>query len=58
MNRIAKRFAELATSGRKALIPYVTAGDPTPDVTLPLLQAGRILSSWGCRSRIPWRMVR
>ena len=39
MNRIAKRFAELATSGRKALIPYVTAGDPTPDVTLPLLQA-------------------
>ncbi|MEE4251153.1 MAG: tryptophan synthase subunit alpha, partial [Alcanivoracaceae bacterium] len=39
MNRITKRFADLAASGRKALIPYVTAGDPTPDVTLPLLQA-------------------
>jgi tryptophan synthase alpha chain len=39
MNRIAKRFAELAESGRKALIPFVTAGDPTPAVTLPLLHA-------------------
>lgn len=39
MNRIAKRFASLAETGRKALIPYVTAGDPVPEVTLPLLQA-------------------
>ncbi|MFN3712918.1 MAG: tryptophan synthase subunit alpha [Alcanivoracaceae bacterium] len=39
MNRIAARFAELAASGRKALIPYVTAGDPAPEVTLPLLHA-------------------
>lgn len=39
MNRIAKTFAELTRQGRKALIPFVTAGDPTPDVTLPLLHA-------------------
>ena len=39
MNRIAKRFASLAETGRKALIPYVTAGDPVPEVTLPLLHA-------------------
>ncbi len=37
MSRIAKRFAETRASGRAALIPYVTAGDPAPDVTVPLL---------------------
>lgn len=39
MNRIATRFQELADSGRKALIPYVTAGDPSLAVSLPLLHA-------------------
>jgi tryptophan synthase alpha chain len=39
MSRIAVRFAALAKSGRKALIPYVTAGDPNPEVTVPLLHA-------------------
>jgi len=39
MSRIAARFAALAESGRKALIPYVTAGDPNPEVTVPLLHA-------------------
>ena len=28
MSRIAERFAELKQRQRKALIPYVTAGDP------------------------------
>lgn len=37
MSRIAARFASLATQKRKALIPYVMAGDPTPAVTVPLL---------------------
>jgi len=37
VSRIAKRFAETRASGRAALIPYVTAGDPAPDVTVPLL---------------------
>ena len=39
MSRIAGRFTALAKVGRKALIPYVTAGDPNPDVTVPLMHA-------------------
>lgn len=39
MSRIAQRFTELKAQGRKALIPYVTAGDPHPDVTVPLMHA-------------------
>jgi tryptophan synthase alpha chain len=39
MSRIAARFAELAAQGRKGLIPYVTAGDPAPELTVPLLHA-------------------
>jgi tryptophan synthase alpha chain len=37
VSRIAKRFAEIRASDRAALIPFVTAGDPAPDVTVPLL---------------------
>ncbi len=39
MSRIASTFARLASQGRKALIPYVTAGDPAPDTTVELLHA-------------------
>jgi tryptophan synthase alpha chain len=39
MSRIAARFTSLAKAGRKALIPYVTAGDPNPEVTVPLMHA-------------------
>jgi len=39
MSRIAARFEDLARSRRKALIPYITAGDPSPALTLPLLEA-------------------
>lgn len=39
MSRIAARFASLQAQGRKALIPYVMAGDPAPAVTVPLLHA-------------------
>jgi tryptophan synthase alpha chain len=39
MSRIAARFDDLARSRRKALIPYITAGDPSPALTLPLLHA-------------------
>ena len=39
MSRIAARFTALRKAGRKALIPYVTAGDPNPDVTVPLMHA-------------------
>ncbi|WP_303908875.1 tryptophan synthase subunit alpha [Thiohalomonas denitrificans] len=39
MSRIATRFASLREAGRKALIPFVTAGDPNPEVTVPLMHA-------------------
>lgn len=39
MSRIAARFEALRRDGRKALIPYVTAGDPQPSVTVPLMHA-------------------
>ena len=44
MSRIAATFAALAASGRKALIPYVTSGDPfadaTPDIMFAMADAG------------------
>jgi len=39
MSRISGVFQALAQSGRKALIPYVTAGDPYADVTVELMHA-------------------
>ena len=39
MNRIARRFQDLRRAGRKALIPYITAGDPRPELTVPMLHA-------------------
>lgn len=39
MTRIHERFTQLRARGRKALIPYITAGDPTPGVTVDLLHA-------------------
>ena len=37
MSRLPACFAECRTAGRKALIPYVTAGDPEPGVTVSLM---------------------
>lgn len=39
MNRITRCFQELRRTGRKALIPYITAGDPRPEQTVPMLHA-------------------
>ncbi|MCO6414032.1 MAG: tryptophan synthase subunit alpha [Thiogranum sp.] len=39
MSRIAAQFESLRERGRKALIPYITAGDPHPEVTVPLMHA-------------------
>jgi tryptophan synthase alpha chain len=39
LNRIDATFARLRSAGRTALIPYVTAGDPTPAATLPIMSA-------------------
>lgn len=39
MSRIQGRFEALRESKRKALIPYITAGDPHPALTVPLMHA-------------------
>ena len=39
MSRIAATLAVLAAQGRQALIPYVTAGDPSPDSTVDVMCA-------------------
>jgi len=39
MSRIAQRFAELKTANRTALIPFITAGDPNPAITVPTMHA-------------------
>ena len=39
MSRIQATFDELAKTQKKALIPFVTAGDPEPAMTVPLMHA-------------------
>ena len=39
MNRIQATFDRLKATQRKALIPFITAGDPGLDVTVPLMHA-------------------
>lgn len=39
MSRISAVFANLKAQGRRALIPFITAGDPEPGATLPLMRA-------------------
>lgn len=37
--RIAAAFARLSMEGRKALVPFVTAGDPSREATVPVMHA-------------------
>jgi len=39
MSRIQSTFARLAAEGRKALIPFITAGDPDAVMTVPLMRS-------------------
>jgi tryptophan synthase alpha chain len=39
MSRITQCIEQLRSQGRKALIPYITAGDPVPELTVPLAHA-------------------
>ncbi|MCB1638139.1 MAG: tryptophan synthase subunit alpha [Thiothrix sp.] len=39
MSRIQSRFEQLCASGRRGLIPFITAGDPSPEASLPLMHA-------------------
>jgi len=39
MSRIQTTLTALAANNRKGLIPFITAGDPSPDLTVPLMHA-------------------
>ena len=39
MSRLTQTFVELKNAQKKALIPFITAGDPTPGFTVPALHA-------------------
>ncbi len=39
MSRIASRFSQLKSAQRKALIPFITAGDPSLEATVPVMHA-------------------
>lgn len=39
MSRIQNTMAALAASNKKGLIPFITAGDPAPELTVPLMHA-------------------
>lgn len=39
MSRLQARFDVLRATGRKALVPFVTAGDPSVEATVPVLHA-------------------
>ena len=39
MNRIDSRFARIKAAGRRALVPFITAGDPSLEATVPVMHA-------------------
>lgn len=39
MSRLDAKFSDLRTAGRKALIPFITAGDPSLESTAPVMHA-------------------
>lgn len=39
MSRLDRRFAALSGQGRKALIPFITAGDPSLEALVPVMHA-------------------
>lgn len=38
-SRIKQKFGQLAASGRKALVPFITSGDPGLEATVPVMHA-------------------
>ena len=39
MTRLQTRLDALRSAGRKALVPFVTAGDPSLEASVPVMQA-------------------
>ena len=38
-NRIDQKLAQLSTHSKKALVPFITAGDPSLDLTVTIMHA-------------------
>ena len=62
MSKIAVVFAGLKAKNKKGLIPFVTAGDPHPGLTVDVMHAlvkvGPILLSSASHSLTRWLTVR
>ena len=62
MSRIANTFKALKEKNKKALIPYITAGDPHPELTVSMLHAlvdaGADMIELGFHFQIRWQMAR
>ncbi len=61
MNRLTHCFDSLRAKKRAALIPFITAGDPSLELTVPLMQglveAGADIIELGVPFLIRWQMV-
>lgn len=59
--RIEMTFETLRQAGKKALIPYIMAGDPCPDVTVDLMhklvEHGADIIEVGLPLATRWQMV-
>ena len=60
--RIETTFNTLREQNKKALIPYVMAGDPNPSVTVSLLHelvdTAQTSSKLACHFPTPWQTVK
>ena len=45
MTRLDTRLGALRSAGRKALVPFVTAGDPSLAATVPVMASSQVLLS-------------
>ena len=54
MNAIDQRFARLRAEGRKALMPFITAGDPDLDFTAALLRRLAAAGASLCEVGVPY----
>lgn len=54
MSKIDQLFADLRTQGRKALMPFVTAGDPSISATESIVRAAKAAGADLCEIGIPY----
>lgn len=54
MTKVDQRFAELRAQNRKALVPFVTAGDPDLDTTVEMIRRFDRLDCAVCEVGIPY----